>query len=225
MSASRSTRSTAQSPTAILAEKPIASADGVYVFIVLAEQVLFLQGFDEHDSINQKVLQGTLNLQVMHDIKVQDITLRFRGVAKTVWPEPWRVCHLPPTDVEDVVKRTWPFFGVRSQNSQLGHGADHVFPFQGSVPMKTAVGDADDVSSFHDNIEEIQPVGRVQMTPGREYHLFTPGDYIYNFELPLSSRLPETIKLELGTVKYELEASIVHYGRSSYTLKGSKKSR
>ena len=54
------------------------------------------------------------------------------------------------------------------------------------------------------------------------YRTFTPGDYIYNFELPIDSRLPETISVELGSVKYELEAVVERAGAFRANLVGSK---
>ena len=51
---------------------------------------------------------------------------------------------------------------------------------------------------------------------------FNPGDYIYNFELPIDSRLPETIDVELGHVKYELEAVVERSGAFRANLVGSK---
>lgn len=54
------------------------------------------------------------------------------------------------------------------------------------------------------------------------YRTFTPGDYIYNFELPIDSRLPETIDVELGHVKYELEAIVERSGAFRANLVGSK---
>lgn len=44
------------------------------------------------------------------------------------------------------------------------------------------------------------------------YMTFQPGDYVYHFELPLDSRLPESINVELGTVKYKLEAVVDRAG-------------
>ena len=59
-------------------------------------------------------------------------------------------------------------------------------------------------------------------SPQKGYRTFTPGDYIYNFELPLDSRLPETIDVELGNVKYELEAIVERSGAFRANLVGSK---
>ncbi|KAF3278260.1 hypothetical protein TWF970_004708 [Orbilia oligospora] len=64
-------------------------------------------------------------------------------------------------------------------------------------------------------------------SPGRSvaskgYKLFQPGEYTYNFELPIENMLPETIQCELGTVKYELEATIERAGAFRPNLVGKK---
>ena len=45
---------------------------------------------------------------------------------------------------------------------------------------------------------------------------------MYNFELPIDSRLPETIDVELGCVKYELEATVERAGAFRSNLVGTK---
>ncbi|KAK6526878.1 hypothetical protein TWF281_010075 [Arthrobotrys megalospora] len=64
-------------------------------------------------------------------------------------------------------------------------------------------------------------------SPGRSvasrgYKLFQPGEYSYNFELPIENILPETIQCELGSVKYELEATIERAGAFRPNLVGKK---
>src|SRR5947207_9605810 len=54
------------------------------------------------------------------------------------------------------------------------------------------------------------------------FKVFQPGDYVYNFELPLVSRLPESIAVDLGNVKYELEALVERSGAFRANLMGSK---
>lgn len=54
------------------------------------------------------------------------------------------------------------------------------------------------------------------------YRTFYPGDYLYNFELPLDGKLPETIDVDLGSVKYELEATIERAGAFRGNLIGNK---
>lgn len=54
------------------------------------------------------------------------------------------------------------------------------------------------------------------------YRLFSPGEYIYNFELPLDSHLPETCSVDLGSVSYSLEATIERAGAFRPNLIGKK---
>lgn len=54
------------------------------------------------------------------------------------------------------------------------------------------------------------------------YRTFAPGDYIYNFELPLDSHIPETIDVDLGSVRYELEATLERAGAFKTNLVGTK---
>ena len=54
------------------------------------------------------------------------------------------------------------------------------------------------------------------------YRVFPPGEYMYNFELPLESCLPETTDVELGSIKYELEATLERSGAFRPRLIGKK---
>jgi hypothetical protein len=56
----------------------------------------------------------------------------------------------------------------------------------------------------------------------RGYRVFEPGDYVYDFELPLDSQLPESIEVELGWVKYELKAIVERAGAFRDDLVGSR---
>lgn len=56
----------------------------------------------------------------------------------------------------------------------------------------------------------------------RNYRILEPGNYVYDFELPLDSRLPESIKIGFGRVKYELVAIIARAGAFRADLVGSK---
>lgn len=86
----RSTTSRSSSAGPVIGvEKPIASGNGVSVSIALAEPVLFLQGYDQHDATNRTtaMLRGTFHLKVTKSAKIKAVTLKFRGKAETEWPE------------------------------------------------------------------------------------------------------------------------------------------
>lgn len=70
-------------------EKPLASGNGVALSIMLAEPVLFLQGYDQSELANSTttMLRGSFHLRVSKAAKIKAITLNFRGRAETEWPE------------------------------------------------------------------------------------------------------------------------------------------
>lgn len=68
-----------------------------------------------------------------------------------------------------------------------------------------------------------EPVEKDVHTKG--YRLFPPGEYVYNFELPIQASLPETISAAFGSVSYTLEASIERPGAFRSNLVGKKEVR
>lgn len=55
-----------------------------------------------------------------------------------------------------------------------------------------------------------------------EAKLFAVGDYIYTFELPIKSSLPETMRVSYGSNKYYLEAMIERSGKFKQNLYGKR---
>lgn len=155
-------------------------------------------------------------------------------------------------DTESIMNHTWPFFNAQFQTAELGHGADSVQPLKGPTSTTKEVTSPGVTSfafdhfqrasrSSHDGhlsakdakrlslqVNQSRSFGKGDSATGgstvaqKGYRLFTPGEYAYNFELPIDSRLPETINVELGNVKYELEAIIERAGAFRANLVGSK---
>lgn len=227
-------------------EKPIASGNGVTVAIHLAEPVLFLQGFDSENSPRSTaMLRGSLHMRVTKPAKIKAVTLRFKGKATTKWPE-----GIPPRKVEfeetdTIMSHTWPFFNAQFPNAEHGTNADHVhlFKSEGATSVVTKLDplgrSSPSASSTNLTSKEARKQLSLQVNQSRSfnkgdqppgqpnvaakgYRIFNPGDYIYNFELPLDSRLPESIDVELGSVKYELEAEITRSGAFRTNLLGTK---
>jgi hypothetical protein len=57
--------------------------------------------------------------------------------------------------------------------------------------------------------------------PQRNYRMFPVGDYLYSFEFPIDGSLPETIKTDLGFVRYDLEAIVERSGAFRPNLLGT----
>ncbi|OQD78349.1 hypothetical protein PENDEC_c001G06107 [Penicillium decumbens] len=66
-----------------------------------------------------------------------------------------------------------------------------------------------------------EPPVSSQTQPQRNYRMFPVGDYLYSFEFPIDGSLPETIKTDLGFVRYDLEAIVERSGAFRPNLLGT----
>jgi hypothetical protein len=234
-------------PVNVEEEKPLAAGNGVSVGVHLAEPVLFLQGFENAEAVpgNTAMLRGSLHVRVQKSAKIKAITLRFRGKAITKWPEgiPPRKSEFEETNT--IMSHTWPFFNAQFDSAEKSTGADHVQLAKGTDGASTSVTRLDPLGHRSQNSSSLNLTSRdakklsLQVNQSRSfgkgeapkdgpsvaakgYRTFLPGDYLYNFELPIDSRLPETIDVDLGSVKYELEATVERSGAFRANLAGSK---
>ena len=131
----------------------------------------------------------------------------------------------------------WPFFNAQFPTAEGGTGADavklappaekHGSPYLSASPMNSSINLRDSKRlSLQVNkarsFEKADDKKNSSTVAQKGYRTFHPGDYIYNFELPIDSRLPETIDAELGYVKYELEAYVERAGAFRANMLGSK---
>ncbi|KAL6709198.1 hypothetical protein ACN47E_002014 [Coniothyrium glycines] len=217
-------------------EKPVASGGGVSVNISLTEPVLFLRGFEQAENSERStaMLRGSLVLKVSKPSKLKAITLKFRGKATTKWPE-----GIPPRkvdfeEVDTLMSHTWPFFNSQFPNAETGTGADRVDLYKstgglGSSPNSSSSNlTSKDAKRLSLQVNQSRSFGRGETPSGgpsvaqKGYRTFNAGEYMYNFELPLDSHLPETIDVDLGSVKYELEAIVERAGAFRTNLVGTK---
>ena len=153
---------------------------------------------------------------------------------------------IPPKKSEfrdrvSIMNHTWPFFNAQFQTAEFGSGADQVQPLKGPSTTTKEISVSDSTDNLHprsiagdrlttSDARRLSLQGNQSRSFGKSdpsvaqkgYRTFTPGDYIYNFELPIDARLPETIDVELGHVKYELEAVVERAGAFRANLIGSK---
>jgi len=143
-------------------------------------------------------------------------------------------------EVNTIMSHTWPFFNVQFPTAEHSTGADHVelARVRADSPNKRLSLDMRDLlrksNASNSNLsredkrmsvqtsQSIISDGSAHSVSQKGYKTFQPGDYIYNFELPLDSHLPETIGVELGSVKYELEATVERAGTFKANLVGKK---
>lgn len=232
---------------ALPGEKPVASGNGVSASINLAEPVLFLQGYDQNDSSASRstaMLRGSLHVNVQKNVKIKAVTLRFKGTATTKWPEGIPPKKIDFEEVDTLMSHTWPFFNaqfpaaeggscadqVRLTNGQTsssdsppgGSGAKGLSPMNSSLNLNARDGKRLSLQGNASRSFDKENAKHPPSVAQKGYRTFYPGDYIYNFELPLDARLPETIDVDLGSVKYELEATIERAGAFRANLMGNK---
>ncbi|KAL9059993.1 MAG: hypothetical protein Q9162_000843 [Coniocarpon cinnabarinum] len=219
-------------------ERPVAIGHGVSVSINLAEPVLFLQGFEPGDVAqrNTAMLRGTLHLKVLKSAKIKAVSLRFKGTASTKWPEGIPPKKLEFEETDTLMNHCWPFFNAQFSTAEGGTGADvvklaqpsekHGSPYLSPSPLNSSVN-VRDTKRLSLQVNKARSFEKDEKKPGssvaqKGYRTFHPGDYVYNFELPIDSRLPESIDAELGFVKYELEAFVERAGAFRANMMGSK---
>ena len=235
--------------SALCDEKPIASGNGLSISISLAEPVLYLQGFDQNDSTSgtTTMLRGSLHLHVTKQAKLKSISLNFKGRSDTEWPE-----GIPPRrtefrDTEIIMNHTWPFFNAQFPHAENSYCADLVHLAKGPVVSTKEVGvtassfdlfqrtatprpnvSSREAKRLSLQLSQSRSFGKGETINGgptvaqKGFKVFHPGNYVYNFELPVDSRLPESINVELGNVKYELEALVERSGAFRANLVGTK---
>lgn len=221
---------------AMAEEKPIASGGGVNVNIALTEPVLFLRGFEQadHAERNTAMLRGTLNLKISKPVKLKAITLKFRGKATTKWPEGIPPKKIEFEEVDTLMSHTWPFFNSQFPTAESGTGADRVELYKsnatlGGSPNNSSLNlTSKEAKRLSLQVNQSRSFGKGESPSGgpsvaqKGYRTFNAGEYMYNFELPLDSHLPETIDVDLGSVKYELEATVERAGAFRTNLVGTK---
>jgi hypothetical protein len=146
------------------------------------------------------------------------------------------------------MNHTWSFFNAQFPDAENSYCADHVQLAKEPVLAMKELHSQMTASMIYFSARSGSPIskeikglalqsvqsrsfGKGESAAGgptvaqRGYKLFHPGDYMYDFELPIDSRLPESINLDLAFVKYELEASVERSGAFRPNLLGTKEVR
>ncbi|KAI3343295.1 hypothetical protein F4824DRAFT_507133 [Ustulina deusta] len=249
----RSAKSIISSVTEV--PKPVASGSGVQCSIILAEPNIFLTGFDHDGHPRREVanstalLRGKLQLNVTKNVKLKSVTLKLHGRARTDWPE-----GIPPMKIEqheEVSLRTQvlTFFHAMHDTWETEFGDQCTYSLRcwtesakrtPSIPTSSTLHPASNRGSSlitardykRLSLQSVQSrsfgKGDLQSTEvaqPRTYKTFYPGKYEYSFELPIDHHQLETTKLQFGSVKWDLEATVERAGAFKPNLHGSKEVR
>lgn len=223
----------ATTPPFVLPDKPNASSGLVALYVILAEANLFVKGFTplEWEGRPPAILRGLVFLRVTKPVKAKALTLTFRGLMETDWPE-----GIPPKknefqEARDLVSHTWPFYSAG--DLLPNNGADMYFPPNEDMP---------EVALDSVLLQDLRPMllpmpsnlgAKIlgTLSPGsrsRSLSLpkpelvpqqlslskgdFPPGDYVYNFEHPVPQSSAETVLAHFGRVHYWLETKFERTG-------------
>lgn len=133
-------------------ENELISSGSVSLSIVLAESILFLRGFtaQEFTERTPSLLRGTLVVRAHKPVKIKAISLTFKGVARTEWPE-----GIPPKKSElfeskELHSHTWPFFNASFPMSDVSSGANMIRASKGTGHHRTPSADVF-VKGHHSN--------------------------------------------------------------------------
>lgn len=224
--------------------KPVASGSGLSCSILLAEPNIFLTGFDQHESHRQgegrsgtALLRGRLQLNISKNVKIKVIQMKLTGRARTEWPE-----GIPPLkqdlfEEEGLRTQVLTFFNAMNAGweTEFGNqchyslkgssGASASGPLDRSHPAKSLSPrelkrlSLQSVQSRSFNKAD-SPVATPMQAKG--FKVFYPGIYDYSFELPIDHHQLETIKLQYGSVRWELHATVDRAGAFKPNLHGMK---
>ena len=259
----------------------IVSSNGMTASIILAEPLIYLQGFTrvEFGEEAPAILRGSLVVKCTKPTKIKALTLTFKGVAKTEWPE-----GIPPKksehhETKEIHSHVWPFFNASFPMAEFSSGA-HVVRLDNNAvisegrevghrrSVESLNGHDSDSDSANEGFSAVRSVRRglantfrraaspnptgtrsrspsaamlfpteLSLGPHRSFskqetqdhdiqqkgfRVFQPGEYSYNFELPIPQSLPESIECAYGSVKYTLEAVVERPGAFRSNLTGRK---
>ena len=135
------------------------------------------------------------------------------------------------------MNHTWTFFNAQFPMHEHSHGADQFITADAGAAASTNGNDISITSrpstserghSPSVSIGSLLPMSSARSfskndnatTQMKGHRVFAAGEYLYNFELPIPSFLPETIACDMGKVSYELNASIDRAGAFKSNLAG-----
>lgn len=208
-------------------------------------------GHTRHESHNSTaLLRGKLQLNVSKNTKIKSITLKLLGKARTEWPEGIPPLKVDMYEEESLRTQALTFFHAINGGWETEYGNQCVYTLKGNASSSNVtrgnLGSGDSATSLqlgggrqrtNMTAKELKklslrsvesrsfgkgdsPAASQVQTKG--FKVFYPGTYEYSFELPIDHHQLETIKLQYGSVKWELETTVERAGAFKPNLHGTK---
>lgn len=207
-------------------------------------------GHTRHESHNSTaLLRGKLQVNVSKNTKVKSITLKLLGKARTEWPEGIPPLKVDMYEEESLRTQALTFFHAMHDGWETDFGNQCTYTLKGNNSSSNLIRPT---TSPRDSIASLQLGGRqrtnmsakelkklslrsvesrsfgkgespaASQMQAKGFKVFYPGTYEYSFELPIDHHQLETIKLQYGSVKWELETTIERTGAFKPNLHGTK---
>lgn len=207
-------------------------------------------GHTRHESHNSTaLLRGKLQVNVSKNTKVKAITLKLLGKARTEWPEGIPPLKVDMYEEESLRTQALTFFHAMHDGWETEYGNQCVYTIKGNNSSSNlarpslAPGDsantlqlggrhrssmsAKELKKLSLRSVESRSFGKgespaASQVQAKGFKVFYPGSYEYSFELPIDHHQLETIKLQYGSVKWELETTVERAGAFKPNLHGTK---
>lgn len=207
-------------------------------------------GHTRHESHNSTaLLRGKLRLNVSKNTKVKSVTLKLLGKARTEWPEGIPPMKVDMYEEESLRTQALTFFHAMHDGWETEYGNQCSYTLKGNYSSSNlsrpslAPGDAASLQlggrprSTNMSAKELKKLSlrsvesrsfgkgesaAASQVQAKGFKVFFPGTYEYSFELPIDHHQLETIKLQYGSVKWELETTVERAGAFKPNLHGTK---
>lgn len=206
-------------------------------------------GHTRHESHNSTaLLRGKLQVNVSKNTKVKSITLKLLGKARTEWPEGIPPLKVDMYEEESLRTQALTFFHAMHDGWETEYGNQCVYTIKGNNSSsnlnRSSLSPADSASlqlggrqRTNMTAKELKKLSlrsvesrsfgkgdspAASQVQAKGFKVFYPGTYEYSFELPIDHHQLETIKLQYGSVKWELETTIERAGAFKPNLHGTK---
>ncbi|WYZ39781.1 hypothetical protein EsH8_IV_000122 [Colletotrichum jinshuiense] len=206
-------------------------------------------GHRQHSQSGTALLRGKLQLKVSKNVKIKGVSLKLVGKARTEWPEGIPPLKVDLHEEESLRTQVLTFFNAvndgweseygnqcvytlknsssnsSSSNLQSASPRNSISPSLLSLPPNRQGMTAKELKRLSLQSNQSRSFGKGDNPSGNQakgYKVFYPGTYEYNFELPIDHHQLETTKLQYGSVKWELQATVERAGAFKPNLHGSK---
>ncbi|KAJ3959920.1 hypothetical protein N0V92_003471 [Colletotrichum tropicale] len=207
-------------------------------------------GHRHHSQGGTALLRGKLQLKVSKNVKIKGVSLKLVGKARTEWPEGIPPLKVDLYEEESLRTQVLTFFNAvndgweteygnqcqyvlknsssNSSSTNLAPGGsprNSISPSLLSIPPNRQGLTAKELKRLSLQSNQSRSFGKGDNPNGNQakgYKVFYPGLYEYTFELPIDHHQLETTKLQYGSVKWELQATVERAGAFKPNLHGSK---